>query len=112
MNDDETITVDEVLFYYLGIDNFQKYLKMKVKEKISKKQLQMLVEFQFDRYNPNFVLIIDDCMTDTKWTKSPCFNECVFNGRHPQIHLFVTTQYYKLMSKSLRASFDFVLYLG
>jgi len=57
------------------------------------------------------LLILDDCMFDSKVMKSDAQTEIHLNGRHSGISLINTTQYAMIIPPAIRTNIDYVLVL-
>ena len=57
------------------------------------------------------LLVLDDCMFDTKVLKSRTMEEIHMNGRHYNITLLNVTQYLMNVPASIRANVDYVMVL-
>lgn len=56
----------------------------------------------------NFLLVIDDCAYDRKFTKSEELLKQLFNGRHSNVTLFYSTQYLMYVPPAIRDNIDYV----
>ena len=59
----------------------------------------------------NALLVLDDCMFDSKVMKSDAQTEIHLNGRHSGISLINTTQYAMIIPPQIRTNIDYVLVL-
>jgi hypothetical protein len=58
--------------------------------------------------DPRLLLILDDCLHDSTWTKDPFMREIFFAGRHYRITLLLAMQYALGMPPEMRTNIDYV----
>lgn len=56
--------------------------------------------------NPWAILVLDDCMADTKMMKTKAVSDLIKNSRHWDLTTFIVNQYVFDMDPSLRTNFD------
>ena len=81
-------------------------------EKVLKRQRLVLDKIRKDpeyaEVDPSAFLLMDDCMADTSWQKSPVMREIFFNGRHFKLLTVLSLQYVMGLSVSFRNQVDWV----
>jgi hypothetical protein len=87
-------------------------------ENILKRQRQVLKQIkkemeQFKRstIDPRTFVIMDDCLYDNTWSKSPLMRLLFMNGRHWKVMLIITMQYPLGIPPALRTNIDYVFIL-
>ena len=58
------------------------------------------------------MLIMDDCMSDSKWVKDPNISELFFNGRHYHVSFILALQYSKGLPPAMRGNLDYIFLLA
>jgi len=61
--------------------------------------------------DPRTVLIMDDCLYDTSWSKDKLMRFLFMNGRHWKVMLIITMQYPLGIPPALRTNIDYVFIL-
>ena len=88
------------------ISNFLKRQKMVVN--MINKEMAETGETQID---PRGVLILDDCLYDSSWTKETNVRSLFMNGRHYKTMFIITMQYALGIPPNLRTNIDYVFIL-
>ena len=61
--------------------------------------------------NPDCLIVLDDCLYDSGWTKDPEMRRLFMNGRHHKITLVITSQFALSCPPNLRGQIDYVFLL-
>jgi len=88
------------------IENVLRRQKMVLKQ--VKKDMDMYRKTNID---PRTLVILDDCLYDSKWTKDKLMRLLFMNGRHWKVMLIITMQYPLGIPPNLRTNIDFVFIL-
>lgn len=88
------------------IHNFLKRQKLVLNEK--DKQLSKNGESNID---PRAIIILDDCLYDSSWTKDKNIRCLFMNGRHYKVMFLITMQFSLGIPPQLRTNVDFVFIL-
>jgi hypothetical protein len=67
--------------------------------------------YRSSKIDPSGILIMDDCMYDSAWTKDKNIRMLFMNGRHYKVLFLITMQFPLGMPPSLRLQVDFVFIL-
>jgi len=78
---------------------------------ILKRQKLMLDQGMNNSIDPRVFLILDDCLFDNTWTKTPDIRSIFMNGRHFKILFILTMQYALGIPPNLRTNIDYVFIL-
>lgn len=88
------------------IQNFIKRQKMVIQEQ--KKQIKSQGDSNID---PRAIIILDDCLYDSTWTKDKNVRSLFMNGRHYKAMFLITMQYSLGIPPGLRTNIDYVFIL-
>lgn len=88
------------------IDNFVRRQKMAVEKVNEEKAL-----YGESRLDPRGLLVFDDCLDSTSWTKDSNVRFIFLNGRHVKCLFLLTMQYPLGVPPTLRTNIDFVFIL-
>ena len=88
------------------VNNFLKRQKMVVN--MINKEMHENGDTQID---PRSVLILDDCLYDSSWTKETTIRALFMNGRHYKTMFIITMQYALGIPPNLRTNVDYVFIL-
>lgn len=88
------------------VDNFCKRQKLIMNHVRKEERL-----FRSSNTDPHAILIMDDCMYDSSWTKDANIRMLFMNGRHYHVLFLITMQFPLGMPPSLRLQVDFVFIL-
>lgn len=72
---------------------------------------QELAQCNVSKVDPRGLLILDDCLYDSSWTKSKDIRSIFMNGRHYKMMFIVTMQYALGIPPNLRTNIDYVFIL-
>lgn len=76
------------------------------------KQIKKEMEtFKRSTIDPRTILIMDDCLYDTSWSKDKLMRLLFMNGRHWKLMLIITMQYPLGIGPNLRTNIDYVFIL-
>ena len=88
------------------IDNFIKRQKLVISE--MNKEKARNIDTTID---PRSLIILDDCLYDSSWTKDKNIRSLFMNGRHYKAMFLITMQYSLGIPPNLRTNVDFVFLL-
>ncbi|EWS71342.1 poxvirus A32 protein (macronuclear) [Tetrahymena thermophila SB210] len=77
-------------------------------QKIFNIQQKLMDKHGYEGLGHVFILM-DDCVSSTKWLQRDDVSKLLFEGRHYKITLVIAIQYDKLMPPKLRNNFDFII---
>ena len=78
---------------------------------VVKKLKQEKENFGSSAINPDKILILDDCLYDSSWTRDTNIRSIFMNGRHYKMMFIITMQYALGIPPNLRTNIDYVFIL-
>lgn len=94
-------------------ENLIKFYKLTIKKRFQNKDIKSMNNLSIDEkkiikfidFNPNFLLVLDDCAADAKeWGKDPEIENLFFNGRHFRMTTIISLQDEQILNPRIRSN--------